>query len=249
MFCPKCSQPQPTDGTRFCPRCGFRLDAVKELFEHEQARPQDETRAAGGLPPQRHISLGAALMFAGTAAALLLGFLTPYMPPDRALPQAYFILGGSFVFILTLLHPLLGALQRLFSDGDAPPSHPRRRDGINLGALLMFLVALKAMLLTSLAHPGMSRRAMYALLICANALLVLFVLRPLLRAAHGLLFKEDARADSVTTDAATRLDPAGRDHALPPARSVPASDFMHARPDTAERVAPPSVIEETTRKL
>jgi hypothetical protein len=249
MFCPRCSQPQPTDGTRFCPRCGFRLDEVKELFEHEQARPRDETRAAGGLPPQRHISLGALLMFAGTAAALLWGFLMPHMPPDRVLPQTYFILGVTLVFILTLFHPLLGALQRLFSDGDAAPTHPRRRDGINLGALLMFLVALKVMLIASLGRPGAANRALLALVFSANALLLLFVLRPVLRAVHRLLFKADARADSPGENATASLDPAKGGPALPPARAIPVNDFAPVRADTADMVAPPSVAEGTTRKL
>jgi hypothetical protein len=248
MFCPKCSQPQPTDGVRFCPRCGFRLDGVRELFEHAEARAEGEARPPGGLPPQRYISLGAALMFAGTVPALLWGLLEPSRPPDLVLPQAYFLLGTTLVFILTLFHPLLGALQKLFSDGDAPPVHPRRRDGINLGALLMFLAALKAMLFASFVQPGEAPRALLALVFCVNALLLLLVLRPLLRGLHSLLFKGEAEA---APDPGTRIDPPARAAAaLPHARSVPVEDFATPRVNTAEIVTPPaSVTEETTRKL
>ena len=31
MFCPKCSQQQLSSDVRFCPRCGFQLEVVKEL--------------------------------------------------------------------------------------------------------------------------------------------------------------------------------------------------------------------------
>jgi len=36
MYCPKCSQQQVSDDIRFCPRCGFQLDAVKGLFAENQ---------------------------------------------------------------------------------------------------------------------------------------------------------------------------------------------------------------------
>jgi hypothetical protein len=45
-----------------------------------------------------------------------------------------------------------------------------------------------------------------------------------------------------------RLDPARAD-ALPPAHGIPVSGFSSARADTAELVAPPSVAEDTTRRL
>lgn len=32
MFCPKCSREQSSSDLRFCPRCGFRLEAVGELM-------------------------------------------------------------------------------------------------------------------------------------------------------------------------------------------------------------------------
>ena len=37
MFCPKCSQEQISDETRFCSRGGFQLNVVKALLAEESA--------------------------------------------------------------------------------------------------------------------------------------------------------------------------------------------------------------------
>ena len=36
MYCPKCSQEQISDEVRFCPRCGFQLDALKLMLAENQ---------------------------------------------------------------------------------------------------------------------------------------------------------------------------------------------------------------------
>src|SRR5687768_7624812 len=159
MFCPKCSQAQPAENLRFCPRCGFPVQAVKELVVREESRGHGEVRSQEGwlLPAQRDLTTGALLMFAGCVVATLWGFMGTRGPAEALLPQSYFIMGGTLFFLLTLFHPLLRSLERLASGGE-PASYPRgRRDGINLGALLMFIGALKATLLTSLMHPGPER--------------------------------------------------------------------------------------------
>ena len=40
MFCPKCSQAQPSDEMRFCSRCGFPLETVSVLVTHEGILPE-----------------------------------------------------------------------------------------------------------------------------------------------------------------------------------------------------------------
>jgi len=40
MFCPKCSQLQPSDEMRFCSRCGFALSGVAILVENDGVIPQ-----------------------------------------------------------------------------------------------------------------------------------------------------------------------------------------------------------------
>ncbi|HLM56168.1 MAG TPA: hypothetical protein VK422_08545 [Pyrinomonadaceae bacterium] len=249
MFCPKCSQAQPAEDLRFCPRCGFPLVAVKELLGREERG--DDGAGAGEewrLPAQKDLATGALLMFAGSVVAVLWGFVGARGPAEVLLPQAYFILGGTLAFLLTLFHPLLRSLERLFSGGGPSPHLQGRRDGINLGALLMFVGALKATMLTSGMHPGLER-GLTALAFVAGMLLLTLLLRPVLRAAHGLLFKRDKSADSPTAEVTARLESRERGSALPPAQSVPVNDFRPSSHDTAELAAPPSVVEEPTRKL
>ncbi len=40
MFCPKCSQQQPTGATRFCSRCGFTLGGIALVLENNGMIPQ-----------------------------------------------------------------------------------------------------------------------------------------------------------------------------------------------------------------
>ena len=140
MFCPKCSQPQPAEDVRFCPRCGFPVREVKELVTREGARGAEPGGVS--LPAQKEVATGALLMFAGCVVAVFWGFMGLRWRPEIALPQAYFVMGGTLAFILTLFRPLLGALERLFSDVGPQARARRRPDGIDLGALLMFVGAL-----------------------------------------------------------------------------------------------------------
>lgn len=88
-----------------------------------------------------HVSLPGAQLFRAVAAVLW-GFMGTRGPAEVLLPQSYFIMGSTLAFILTLFHPLLRWLEGLNSGGEPAPPSRRRRDAINLGALLMFLGAL-----------------------------------------------------------------------------------------------------------
>ena len=249
MFCPKCSQAQPAEDLRFCPRCGFPLVAVKELLGREERH--GGVAGDGGewaLPAQKDLTRGALLMFAGCVVAVLWGFMGTRVPAEALLPQAYFIMGGTLAFLLTLFHPLLRSLEKLSAGGESTPYTQAKRDGINLGALLMFVGALKATLLTSLMHPG-PERGVTTLLFMAGMLTLVLLLRPILRAARGLFFEGGAGADSTSVSTTAQLDSRAPGAALPPAHSIPVGSFVLVRGDAAEPAAPPSVTEETTRTL
>jgi hypothetical protein len=249
MFCPKCSQPQPPEEIRFCPRCGFPVGEVKALVGREGGRDAEGERARreGPLPAQKDLATGALVMFAGAVFAVFWGLLWSRGPAEVALPQTFFILGATLAFTLTLFHPLLGALERLASGGEQSSYTQRRRDGVNLGALLMFVGELKALVLTSLM-PGGPEKGLTTFAVMAGMLLLVLLLRPIVHAARTLLFRRDARAESTSTKATAELDPA-RAEALPPAHSIPATEFTSARARAAAPAAPPSVTEGTTRKL
>jgi hypothetical protein len=40
MYCPKCSQQQPSEGMRFCSRCGFTLNGIALVVENNGIIPQ-----------------------------------------------------------------------------------------------------------------------------------------------------------------------------------------------------------------
>lgn len=245
MFCPKCSQIQPAEDLRFCPRCGFPLAAVRELFGREEGRGVGN---AWALPAQKEVATGALLMFAGSVVAVLWGFMGTRGPAETLLPQAYFIMGGTLAFLVTLFHPLLRSFEGPTSGVEPSPCPRGRRDGINLGALLMFVGALKAMLFTSYMHAG-PERGVTTLLFMAGILTLVLLLRPILSTAHGLFFRREAHMDSVSISTTTQLDSRAPGAALPPAHSISVDAFAPSRDAAAGMPAPPSITEDTTRKL
>lgn len=256
MFCPKCSQQQVSDSVRFCSRCGFRLNAVKELLDQEEALAtrEGQSRADSFLPGQKDISIGAGLMFCGGIVAVVWGFIIGAGPLDTALPQAFFILGFTLAFVLLFFHPLVGALHKLFGGAEQRPAQlSKQQNGINLGAILMFIGTLKAMLLTSLMRPEI--RGVTTLLFMTGGFLLLLVIRWLVQAVYQLFFRRTGSAEEQATlpnapERAPQLNPPARAAAyLPSAESLPADGLIPSRAKTAETVEPPSITERTTEIL
>ena len=65
MFCPKCSQQQPSDEVRFCPRCGFSLAGVAALVADNDvtAASVDAARVPEQVAKRIGIRRGAKFMF------------------------------------------------------------------------------------------------------------------------------------------------------------------------------------------
>lgn len=254
MFCPKCSQVQPSNRLRFCSRCGFRLDDVRALIEHEETLATDDQPSAESLlPRQKDISIGAGLMFIGGIVAVLWGFIIGTGPLDVLLPQAFFILGFTLAFILLFFNPLVRTLHKLFSGSEEKPQDlSRQQTGINLGAILMFIGTLKAMLLAPLMNLG--SKGATTLLMMTGGFLLLLVLRWLIQAVYQLLFKTTARSQEEvsandTSDLTARLGPVPHGGNLPPARSIPVNDLAASETKKAKVAQPASVTEYTTELL
>lgn len=254
MFCPKCSQVQPSHHRRFCSRCGFRLDDVRSLIEHDEAlATHEQPRAESLLPRQKDVSIGAGLMFIGGIVAVLWGFVIGTGPLDVLLPQAFFILGGTLAFILLFFNPFVRTLHKLFS-GKEENSHElsRQQTGINLGAILMFIGTLKAMLLAPLLNLG--NRGAATLLLMTGGFLLLVVLRWLILAIYRLLFKTPARSHEAvsaidTADLTARLAPSTHGGNLPPAPSTTPDDLAASEMKRDNVAQPVSVTEYTTELL
>ena len=110
-----------------------------------------------------------------------------------------------------------------------------------LVSLIMFLAALLA-LAASLAYvgPQSEQMVMFSLIAAAITLVFLLSCRPwrLIRR----IFSQDA-------EQVKQVNSASGEYALPPARTIPATDFGTQRVKTSEIVEPSSVTEHTTRLL
>jgi uncharacterized membrane protein YvbJ len=75
MYCPKCSQEQISDEVRFCPRCGFQLDALKlMLTENQNGLAMSEAKRETQLVStrKRDVLMGATVMLVAAISIVLL---------------------------------------------------------------------------------------------------------------------------------------------------------------------------------
>ncbi|MET0753730.1 MAG: zinc ribbon domain-containing protein, partial [Pyrinomonadaceae bacterium] len=81
MFCPKCSQQQISDETRFCSRCGFELNVVKALLASDDAPQSVEIQKPDRSLRPRDMTIGAGIMF---FFAFIVAVITVDMPPSHS---------------------------------------------------------------------------------------------------------------------------------------------------------------------
>jgi hypothetical protein len=131
MYCPKCSQQQVSEETRFCSRCGFQLDRVKTLLaEGQNILAASEGCSRPGLTParKRDILLGATIMLVGSISIALLMISTVAGTPLQAVVIPLLLMWAAFVSALLLSGPAAREAARLFSKDastplqEAPPS-------------------------------------------------------------------------------------------------------------------------------
>ncbi|HWT02266.1 MAG TPA: zinc ribbon domain-containing protein [Pyrinomonadaceae bacterium] len=123
MYCPKCSQQQPSDEVRFCSRCGFQLGVVKELLAQTEAPAQaaavEPLQPARGLR-KRDVTVGALLMLVVALVVVLFPDTTP--PPVRdgqlVLTIALFLV---LVLFINFVGHLLRAVNKIFGEDEAAP--------------------------------------------------------------------------------------------------------------------------------
>jgi hypothetical protein len=65
MFCPKCSQEQSSENLRFCSRCGFQLNVVRELLVSNNlpSAANTEPHSTGRFLRKKDMTIGAIAMF------------------------------------------------------------------------------------------------------------------------------------------------------------------------------------------
>ena len=129
---------------------------------------------------------------------------------------------------------------------------PRRR-GVRQGALMM-LIGTVVVPVLGVIHSYQHYAPTLEALVAISA--IIFFAGGLMRILYSILFESTAPggAGEASTDVPPITTPAqlsarARISALPPARSVPVSEFTPRRMNTEELAQPPSVTENTTRLL
>ena len=111
MYCPKCSQLQPSDEMRFCSRCGFALSGVAILVENDGVIPQLTGKPGQALTSSRKKVMAESAIFTAIAWMLLI-FATlafDYGGPFEILAKVAAIL-FFFLGLVGLLRFLYGFL-------------------------------------------------------------------------------------------------------------------------------------------
>jgi hypothetical protein len=158
----------------------------------------------------------------------------------------------------------LGGVTDLLMRGGVPATTPTggktvpqvrglspRQKGTRQGIMLMLSSLLVVPVIAILSHNIFG----FEELIIPLAAMITFI-GGLLRIIYARLYEDDtpemvteALPAPAAPPAPAHLSARARVSALPPQRSVPASDFAPRRANTAELVPPPSVTENTTRLL
>ena len=109
MFCPKCSQEQVSEETRFCSRCGFQLNVIKALLADDRAPQSAETRKTNRSLNKRDLTIGAALMF---FFAFIVAVLTVSMPPNHSSRILLLIVAWLVLSLLINIKPMFQYFMR-----------------------------------------------------------------------------------------------------------------------------------------
>lgn len=132
MYCPKCSQEQASDEIRFCPRCGFQLDALKSLLAGNQdlsAATEAKPKAQFTPISKRDVILGATAMLIGAISIALLMISTVTGTPLQAVIIPLLLVWIVIVSVLLLFGHTIREVASLFSK-DAPASKPQDSSGL-----------------------------------------------------------------------------------------------------------------------
>ena len=258
MYCPNCGDERAT-GSRFCPRCGLRLDGVTELLANNGALPT-AAPAPSSEPSPRHkgTKQGTLLMF--ISVLLLPAFIAivadaksggPLLVPLTVFLAGLFRLIYARIFYKdsdtsnrAALRPAVSSPSRLpeaqradttnplgqASDAPARSLSPRRK-GMKQGAKILFLSAVLLPIFFGLCWPADS----------PAPLLVPFTvfLAGIFWTLYHRLFSEDTAPLAAPVLAPPQM--AASYH--PPMR------HLEAPPEAANALHPPSVLEHTTRNL
>jgi len=109
MFCPKCGQQQTTDGVRFCSRCGFQLEVVKELLATDGTAPLVWANA------ETHTQRQRSARDRGIRQGLMLMLLTAFIVPMIAILAKLGIMPKEFVALAAIFCAIGGFIRFIYA--------------------------------------------------------------------------------------------------------------------------------------
>lgn len=104
MFCPKCSQEQVSDETRFCSRCGFQLNIVKALLAEDSLPQAAEIQKQDRSLRRRDLTIGAAIMF---VFAFIVAAITVSLPPAHSARILFLTVAWLVLSLLINIKPII----------------------------------------------------------------------------------------------------------------------------------------------
>src|SRR3982751_6571960 len=108
MFCPKCGQQQASEGVRFCSRCGFQLEAVKDLLATDGAPV--------AWPAAQQISMsGRSARSRGIRQGVMLMLLTAFIVPTTALLVKLGILPRELIALAAIICAVGGFMRFVYA--------------------------------------------------------------------------------------------------------------------------------------
>ena len=126
MYCPQCSQEQISDQVRFCPRCGFQLDALKLMLTENQnglaiSEAERETHLISNR--KKDVLLGASVMLVAAISIVLLMISSAAITPWQAIIIPLLLVWIGIVSLILLSGHAAREVTNLFSkDDSASPS-------------------------------------------------------------------------------------------------------------------------------
>ena len=121
MYCPKCSQEQISDELRFCPRCGFQLDALKLMLAENQnglAMSEAERKTQLVSTRKRDVLIGASVMLVAAISIVLLMISSVAGTPWQAVIIPLLLVWIGIVSVILLSGHAAREVTNLFSKDD-----------------------------------------------------------------------------------------------------------------------------------
>ena len=133
MYCPKCSHQPASDGLRFCPSCGFRLDAVTELLTNDGIALKEETPKPRGALLKWGSLLGITLMY---LSAMLITLKIPRGPYRGESMTFLTLFWAVLVILISTAGPVKSAIDKALAKGETAVPKKRASSHSSQGAAL-----------------------------------------------------------------------------------------------------------------